>query len=271
MGIAPLVVHWDDDGKKDLVLGLPFGDVAVYLNVTTNEDPEFGAGKLLQVGAAEAKVDIDVGFRATPVYVDWDNDGRRDLIVAGTDGYVHLFRNEGTDSAPDFVTDALLQENGGDLFVPTTCASPSIVDFDEDGRKDLITGNTEGQILFYANVGTDAAPEFSGYELIEVAGVPIDLEGPARSRPFVCDWTADGLSDLLVGANDGMVRLFRGGYHPLDLNHDSAVDLDDYELLFDCIYGPDVIPPDCDGAGDADADGDVDLADLRLLQLAFTG
>jgi hypothetical protein len=84
------------------------------------------------------------------------------------------------------------------------------MDLDADGKKDLLTGDTEGRLLFYANVGTDTAPSFSGYQFVESDSVDIDLAGTPRSRPFVCDWTGDGILDVLVGAGDGLVRLYQG-------------------------------------------------------------
>ena len=41
---------------------------------------------------------------------------------------------------------------------PQRCASVAVTDLDGDGRKDLLLGNTEGKLLFYPNLGTDAAP-----------------------------------------------------------------------------------------------------------------
>jgi hypothetical protein len=86
---------------------------------------------------------------------------------------------------------------------------------DGDGNKDLLTGDTEGQVLFYSNTGTDDAPVFSGYAPVVSDGVPIDLDGGPRSRPFVCDWNGDSFPDILVGAGDGYVRLYQGAPAPL--------------------------------------------------------
>jgi hypothetical protein len=91
------------------------------------------------------------------------------------------------------------------------------MDLDGDGNKDLLTGNTNGELLFYKNVGTDATPTFSGYSRITSQGIPIDLAGTPRSRPFVCDWTGDGHLDLLVGAGDGKVHLYQGVPEPATL------------------------------------------------------
>jgi hypothetical protein len=94
--------------------------------------------------------------------------------------------------------------------VPTGRSSPHVVDLDGDDRKDLLMGNTAGQLVFYANVGTDQAPSFSGPVLVTADGVPIDLPSSPRSRPFAGDWTGDGRTDVLLGAGDGLIRLYRG-------------------------------------------------------------
>jgi len=204
------VVYWDDDNRKDLLLGLTDGTVRIYLNVGTDDDPEFDGGTTLQVGEPGSKTDIDVGDRATATPVDWNSDGRKDLVVGALDGRLHMFINEGTDVSPDFRTEQLAQEDGADLIVPTARSSPHVLDLDDDGRKDLLTGNTEGELLLYLNVATDEAPAFSGYISIESDGVPINLDGEPRSRPFVCDWTGDDRLDVLIGAYGGLVRLYQG-------------------------------------------------------------
>jgi hypothetical protein len=207
------VVYWDSDARKDLLIGLANGTVKVFLNTGTDSDPAFDAGTTLQVGASSSKANIDVGFRATAMVVDWDNDGAKDLVVGAYDGKIHIFLNEGSDTAPDFVGETLASEDSSDLEVPPLTygrSSPVILDLDEDGKKDLLAGNTNGQLLFYSNVNTDAAPSFSDYVFVQSDGSPIDLTGTPRSRPFVCDWTGDGYLDVLIGAGDGMVHLYQG-------------------------------------------------------------
>ena len=86
----------------------------------------------------------------------------------------------------------------------------TVVDLNDDGRKDLVLGNTEGQLVFYPNVGTDAVPLFDGSQLLGADGAVIDLAGIPRSRPFVTNVNGDGVPDLLVGAGDGLVRQYLG-------------------------------------------------------------
>ena len=214
MGLFPRVVNWDDDGRKDLLVGQFDGTIKIYRNTGNDDAPTFDAGAFLEVGPAGGKTVINLESAATPTFVDWDNDGLKDLVVGDWTGRIHLLINEGTATAPDFVTDTLIQDGGINLIVPTTRSSPVVVDLNGDGRKDLLTGDREGQLLLYANIGTDAAPSFSGYTLVESEGVPIDLEFRANAKPFVCDWTGDGVPDVLVGTVDGYVYLYEGVPEP---------------------------------------------------------
>ncbi|MCP4247366.1 MAG: VCBS repeat-containing protein [bacterium] len=265
------MVTWDADANNDLLVGRGDGKVQIFLNTGTNDLPVFDGGSFLQVGPAGSKVDIDVGSRATATSVDWNNDEKKDLVVGALDGKIHIFLNEGSDTSPDFLAKILAQADAGDLIVPSVRSSPAVVDLDGDGKKDLLTGNTNGQLVFYSNVATDAAPAFSTYSLVESSSVPIDLPGTPRSRPFVCDWTRDGALDVLIGAADGRVRLYEGITLPTDLDGDGDLDLDDYAIFHDALGGPDVPVIDACTSGDLDGDGDTDLVDFGHFQIAFAG
>jgi len=263
LGLFPRVVYWDDDDRKDLLIGQSDGKLKLFLNIGTDDDPTFDGGMFLQVGAPGFKTDIDVGSRTTSTVVDWNSDGRKDLVAGAVDGKIHIFLNEGTDVAPDFLEEILALNDGEVLVVPTLRSSPAVLDVDGDGRKDFITGNTYGELLFYVNVGTDEAPLFSGYVNVEADGVPIDLPGTPRSRPCVCDWTGDGRVDVLIGAGDGLVRLYQGAAVPGDTNGDGVVDIEDLLFLLgvwgDCPDPPVLCP------ADFDENGVVNVTDLLFL------
>lgn len=274
LGCFPRIVYWDEDDRKDLLIGRGDGTVKIFLNVADDNEPAFDAGSMIKVGSNDAW-DLDVGARATPVPIHWNDDGMLDLVVGGVDGLIHIYYNCGCGGAvpPHFYfssPDGLFaQENAHDLQVPGLRSSPVIMDLDGDGRKDLLTGNTDGQILFYANVELDSLPAFSGYSLVKSDGQPIDLPGSPRSRPFVCYWTGDGhfgptdgYWDLLVGAGDGKVRLYRGVPALGDFDADGGLDADDFTFIALALDQP--VPPEGSPA-DLNADGLVDNLDLRLF------
>ena len=259
MGCFPRVVYWNADARKDLLVGLADGTIKIFLNIGTDEAPTFDGGTLLQVGQPGSKKTIDVGDRATPCVADWNNDDKKDLVVGALDGKIHIFVNEGTDTTPAFLTETFAEIDYSPLTVPSQRSSPQILDLDGDGKKDILTGNTEGQLLFYSNVTTGIIPAFSSYSLVDSNGVPIDLPDTPRSRPFVCDWTQDGYLDVLIGAGDGKVRLYMGIPRG-DLDKDYDVDFTDFALFSH--YWQKLNCGECGGANLTN-DRKVDVDDLR--------
>jgi len=191
-------------------VGTADGRIQLLLNTGTDANPQFGTPTYIQVGPAGSKTDLNVGARAAFDIVDWNDDGKADLVVGGLDGRVHVFLNDATSGAPDFPTDTVLQNGASDLLVPSGRASVAVADINGDGRKDLVVGNTDGQLLVYPNVGTDAAPAFAGSQPILASGTPLALAGTTRSRPFLVDFNHDGTLDVLMGAADGLVRWYDG-------------------------------------------------------------
>lgn len=283
MGCFPRVVYWDDDERKDLLVGQSDGTVKIFLNVGTDEAPEFDGGTLLKVGA-NAVFTLDVGNRATPDLADWNGDGLIDLVSGAYDGAIHIYYNGRGDGVmpPQFSFSesggVLAQADGRDLVVPGVRSSPVVADLDGDGRIDLLVGNTDGQLLFYRNIGDNTLPVFSGYTLVTSAGAPIDLAGSPRSRPSICHWTGDGFFgprdgywDVLVGSADGKIRLYRGLPRLGDFDLDGDIDIADLRLFVEAWRQPD---PPADSPADLNADGTLDYLDLEAfvdLMLAANG
>ncbi len=105
---------------------------------------------------------------------DWDGDGDLDLLVGDIQGDVQLIPNEGTARAYAFGKPRALKLDG-----PRTRANGNVLK--ELGR--LVSGR-------------DALDGSS----VRVAG---------DAGPYAADWDGDGDLDLLVGAGDGSVSLFR--------------------------------------------------------------
>lgn len=278
-GCFPRLVFWDEDARKDLLVGMADGTLKIFLNIADNNEPAFDAGTLVKVGV-EDSLTLDVGSRATPDMVDWNSDGMLDLVVGGLDGVIHLYLNCGCGGwiPPHFFFSSadgypFAQSNGRDLTVPGGRSSPVFADLDGDGLKDLLTGNTDGMILFYKNVGVASLPAFGGYVPVRSAGAPIALpkstSGGLRTRPSICYWTGDGKFgpkdgywDLLVGYGDGKVRLYRGLPKLGDFDLDGDLDGADFTFLAKALDKP--VPTE-GPSPDLNGDGVVDSLDLRLF------
>jgi hypothetical protein len=88
----PVAADWDSDGHLDLIVGSGNGSVLWYRNIGTNKEPKLAAGKVL---IPESKVANNepgkpkkegCGQRTKVCVVDWNGDGRLDLLV-GDFGY----------------------------------------------------------------------------------------------------------------------------------------------------------------------------------------
>jgi hypothetical protein len=83
---GPFACDWDGDGKLDLLVGSGDGSVWFYRNVGSGKEPELAAGvQLVPPGDARHGDDAPKaprrGIRAKVCAVDWDGDGRLDLLV----------------------------------------------------------------------------------------------------------------------------------------------------------------------------------------------
>jgi len=51
---APTVADWNNDGKKDLVVGhFTYGKISLFLNQNTDDEPVFNGGSYIQSGGAD--------------------------------------------------------------------------------------------------------------------------------------------------------------------------------------------------------------------------
>ena len=200
-------MDWNNDGLHDLVVGSADGSVHLFLNTADNSNPILDSGNPVLVGGTP----IAVGIRATPIVDDWNEDGKKDLLVGNFDGNILIFLNEGTDSAPVFNTSFNLQVGGMDFDIGTR-AAPRIFDWNGDGLKDLLVGEVEGYLYFMKNVGTNETPHYNDFEKILLrSNEPLRyIPGDApRSRPYITDWNNDGNNDIMIGGKDGRVMLFQ--------------------------------------------------------------
>ena len=156
--------------------------------------------------------EIDLGSYAIPCVVDWNGDGRKDLLVGYRfDDKVVVFPNSGTSAEPVFGQPSPLQANGADIQVPGSgCGAPApwAGDYDADGLLDLLVGDgSNGTVHFYRNIHTNAQPILAADVQLRL-GTGL-LAVVSRATPCVADWDDDGLNDLLCGDGNGNVSFYK--------------------------------------------------------------
>lgn len=147
-----------------------------------------------------------------PCAVDWDGDGRLDILVGAEDGYVTWLRNTGNAAGgfPAFQKMGRVETTAPEVHA-SVLPCPAAHDLTGNGLPDLIVGNCTGELLFYPNLGPRAAPRLDrevkltagGTEILVSAGLTGSIQGPSEKMfgytcPTVADWDGDGRADVLM-------------------------------------------------------------------------
>jgi hypothetical protein len=198
------VCDWNADGQRDILVGDRNGYTLIFR--------ETGSGLVLHDTLCDnTGVNIMVNYNSNPDVVDWNGDGRKDLIIGEQDsvapshGNLRLYINIGTNAAPVFNTYSLITCGG--VQIKHYRLNPRVFDLDRDGKKDLLVGEDNGRIYFYRNTGTNNSPAFSTKDSLFLnTGTVLDMY--YGSRFCIVDWKGDGDYDILGSDYDGFIYYF---------------------------------------------------------------
>jgi hypothetical protein len=232
--IQPRVVSWHKDGRPSLIIGEEDGRVSLLENLAPRgQEPKFAPPRYFE------QVDplLKSGALSRPVAIDWNGDGKLDLLAGNSAGYIQFFENVGSNAEPVFEDRGYLQAGGktirhmagprGSVQGPAEekwgYTNISVADWDLDGKLDILVNDITGAVVWYRNTGTAQRPELAPAQ-------PIEVEWPGatpkpdwvwwqpkgkqlvtqwRTTPAVVDWDRDGLPDLVMMDHRGYVCLFR--------------------------------------------------------------
>lgn len=201
-GATPSFADIDGDGDEDMLLGILDGTFRFY-----KYNPEASLYKYtLENDAWNATTrsgnpfyNIDLVAYASPAFIDMDNDGDDDVVIGASyeanNQSIYFFTNDGNGN----FTETALKGINPDYAEVT----PTFIDVDGDGDKDLVLGEASGSILYFKRTGPTSFEEQNGADN-PFHGIN---KGP-NSSPTSADFDHDGDDDLLVGAEHNFADLF---------------------------------------------------------------
>lgn len=166
-GSVPVFVDLNQDGLEDMLVSNFFrfkaplskeGSIAYYKNTGTSSNPFYTLvdDDLLNLSSA------GLGLRMLPTFGDLDGDGDKEMLLGLENGSIAYYENisiaGGITFAPPITN---YQDNLGSIISAGQYASPQLFDLNKDGKLDLILGKKTGELAYYENTGTSAAPSFT--------------------------------------------------------------------------------------------------------------
>jgi hypothetical protein len=232
--IQPRVLNLHDDGRPSILVGEEDGTIALLENIAPRpSEPRFAKARYLE------QIDpfVKSGALSRPEAVDWNGDGKLDIVAGNSAGYLQFFENVGTTSSAAFEDRGYLEADGkvirriagpnGSIQGPAEAkwgySNPSVADWDMDGDLDILVNDIWGSVHWYRNIGSTSQPKLTAAGDIEVEWV-----GPApkpawtwwepkgkqlvtqwRTTPRAVDWNRDGLTDLVMLDAEGFLALYQ--------------------------------------------------------------
>ena len=215
--VLPLRADPSDDGQGPEVLTAAG---ASRFKVATNPWLGFNKDRAMY-GQVEKFIAVDDVGTLNPVpfppaidAADFLKKGMPDILMIDGDGYVRYFPNSGTKEAPKFAEGIVLP-----VLLPRSPLQFQVVDYDGDGRPDLVIGDDVGNLYMLHNQGGTDVPRFDSPRKLERVRVDIAAGGNPWCNfvsPAYAQWRPGGtVMDLIMGdgtyASDNIYFLHNSG------------------------------------------------------------
>lgn len=207
---------WDDygwDNAFDSLGRWTRGPLHGYVYLLENAHGRYNSGGRLRTTDGAL---IDQFGAPSPNVGDFDGDGDKDLICGEFLDGMTWFENTGSADQPAYAPGRILSNAAGPIRMPLEMINPVAVDWNRDGRLDLVVGQEDGRVAWLRNTGQvkDHMPVFATPVFFrQRAG---DLKFGVLSTPVGVDWDGDGDQDIVAGNSAGNIALIRnlGGLPP---------------------------------------------------------
>lgn len=250
MPVAALI-DVNNDGNDDMLVS-PFDpnplvtenqqSIWLYLNEGSNQMPDFqlATKRFLQ------QETIDLGSGAYPVFEDVDGDGLKDIVSGNYGRYLRSWYSANTlhseyESKLVYYRQVVTNNVSSFQLITNNFASlstlqmkgfvPTFADLNNDGIKDMLVGSENGKLI-YLTQGSQGewmmeSDFFSG----------IDVGN--WSAPQLFDLNEDGVTDLIIGSQNGKIAYYRGISNENQINFDfvteylGGINVTDFNLSYD--------------------------------------
>ena len=129
----PYMADWDADGLKDLFVGHDYS-LLLYKNIGTPTEPKFQAPVKLTLPGGKTP------SRPSAIVVDWDRDGKQDLLLATESAGVLFYKNTGTTTEPKLADAKRLVNRKTGVLAKSFRYRAAVTDWNNDGKLDLLVG-----------------------------------------------------------------------------------------------------------------------------------